>query len=262
MLHVFTALIEHLKGIQKPIVFIPNPGNAGDILILHGALELFKSLSITFTFGEYDKFFEDKHVIYSGGGNLIGLYTNCKIFLENNHKKNDITLLPATIRNEDSLISSLKDNVHIFCRELISYAYVQNMRDSKNTYLAPDMALYIHDVDKFKNKKRKGIGIVFRTDYEKRTEETLPTENYDLSSELMKGVAALNPDGIKQIGESMLEYVSNFEKIKTDRLHVGIACHLTETPCDLYPNSYYKNKAIYEFSLKKDPNIRFISYSR
>ena len=44
----FSVLITHLQGLQdKDIVYVPNPGNAGDVLIAHATLELFKKLNIS-----------------------------------------------------------------------------------------------------------------------------------------------------------------------------------------------------------------------
>jgi exopolysaccharide biosynthesis predicted pyruvyltransferase EpsI len=49
-----------------------------------------------------------------------------------------------------------------------------------------------------------------------------------------------------------------YKKIDTDRLHVAIGATLLEKKVTLFPNSYYKNKAVYDYSLRKFPNISFI----
>jgi len=44
----------------------------------------------------------------------------------------------------------------------------------------------------------------------------------------------------------------------TDRLHVAILAVILGKDTILYPNSYYKNKGVYEFSLSKYPNLKFV----
>ena len=53
--------------------------------------------------------------------------------------------------------------------------------------------------------------------------------------------------------------VSSFTKINTNRLHVAIMGALYGREVNLYPNSYYKNKEVYEYSIKnKFSNVKFI----
>jgi len=257
----FTTLKTHIETLRNTeIIFIPNPGNAGDILIAHGALKFFNDLGIKFSFGRFNQVFFNKHLIYGGGGNLVGTYVDCKSFLQNNHTQNIITLLPATITQEDFLISQLGEKITIFCRDLISYAYVKKFfKYHNNLHTSPDMALYLEKQNY--TKTRQGLGILFRTDSERNLKtESFSPENCDITIELIKYLTRINPEQIKNISESLLQFVSKFELVKTDKLHVAIACHLTETPCELYPNSYYKNEAVYNFSLKNSPYIKFIPF--
>ena len=52
--------------------------------------------------------------------------------------------------------------------------------------------------------------------------------------------------------------IDTFEEVRTDRLHVAIAGALLHKSVSLYANAYFENRAVYEFSLKTFPNVRFI----
>ena len=51
--------------------------------------------------------------------------------------------------------------------------------------------------------------------------------------------------------------MSNYDKIFTNRLHLAIAGFLLNKEVHFYPNFYYKNEAVYDYSLKKYNNITF-----
>jgi SAM-dependent methyltransferase len=61
--------------------------------------------------------------------------------------------------------------------------------------------------------------------------------------------------------EYLLRAVDQFETIRTDRLHVAVAGVLLGKKVEIYPNSYFKNRAMYDFSFKRYPGARFIEWS-
>jgi exopolysaccharide biosynthesis predicted pyruvyltransferase EpsI len=50
----------------------------------------------------------------------------------------------------------------------------------------------------------------------------------------------------------------NARQIYTDRLHNAILSAILGKETFLYPNSYHKNKGVYEFSLSTYPNVKFV----
>ena len=50
---------------------------------------------------------------------------------------------------------------------------------------------------------------------------------------------------------SIFQYLSKYEVINTNRLHIAIAGCLLGIKVNMYSNNYYKNKAIYDYSLSK-----------
>ena len=127
-----TDIYTFLKNyIGKEIIYIPNPGNAGDSLIAFGTLNVFDEVGLNYTIGDFKATYTDKLLFYAGGGNLVGLYSQCRSFFENNMSNNTIILLPHTIKDEDALIKSFNDSIIIICRELVSYAYVSSLIKNK-----------------------------------------------------------------------------------------------------------------------------------
>lgn len=94
----------------------------------------------------------------------------------------------------------------------------------------------------------KGILNAFRSDCESKF-KFVPEPNSDIS---------YNGYATKPLNE-FLNTISQFEQINTDRLHVAITAVLLGKKVNLYPNSYFKNKAVFEYSLSRFPNINFIN---
>ena len=240
------------KYIDKEIIYIPNPGNVGDHVIAYATMEIFDKIKLKYTVGDINGEYRNQILFYGGGGNFIGMYDNCKNFVRKNYINNKIVVLPQTIKDEDSIIRQLNNNVIILCRERVSYSYVYRLSKYKsNIYLSKDLALYL-DVDKYKNIIGKGECNLFRTDTEK-TSIKMPYNNVDISLTLMD-----NKKNIKEMAISMIEYISEYDTINTNRLHVAIVSSLLGKNVNFYKNSYYKNKAIYEYSLFMFDKTKFI----
>lgn len=236
--------------VNQEIIYIPNPGNAGDSLIAFGTIQIFDDLGLNWKMGNINDEYHNKTLFYAGGGNLVGLYNNCKKFIEKNKNDNKIIILPHTIKSEDIFLSSLNDNIIIFCREETSYNYVlKTFKHKKNVYLSKDMAFYINNLDKYKIIKGNGVCNAYRTDKEK-TNIKIPEDNNDLSRTLCKPGNTKEINVIKDVSLSIFDYLSKFETINTNRLHIAIAGSLLDKNVNIYSNSYYKNKSMFEYSIK------------
>ena len=56
----------------------------------------------------------------------------------------------------------------------------------------------------------------------------------------------------------ILDYINKYEVVNTNRLHGAIGGSLLNKRVNFYKNSYWKNKEMYEYSLKnKYPNTIF-----
>lgn len=95
----------------------------------------------------------------------------------------------------------------------------------------------------------------FRTDSE-RTEIKLPDDNVDVSEILTMGVETRAL--AYQASHYFLSFLNRYSTINTNRLHVCIGGMLLGKKINFYPNSYYKCRAVYEYSLANHPAVRLV----
>jgi len=235
---------------NRSIVYIPNPGNAGDSLIAQGTVQLFDDLRLNWSMGEIGKTYKGETLFYAGGGNLVGLYGNCRDFLKRNKDHNQIVILPHTIKSEDAFLSKLNNNVIIFCRERTSYEYVLSVfKHRENVYLSKDMAFYIEGIETYKATIGRGVCNAYRLDCEK-TNIAIPRGNIDLSNALNKSKNTCDKNVITEVSHSVFAHISKYEVINTNRLHIAIAGALLGKKVNFSPNIYYKNQAVFEYSIQ------------
>lgn len=223
------------------------PGNYGDSLIWHGTMKLLEGLDIAVNYVDEKSVNLRPTLFIDGGGNLVDYYHNVRNFLERmKDRYQKVIILPHTVYGEKQkeLLRNLKNNIAIFCRERMSYEFVSKCAGNCGVYLWHDMAFY-NKIDK----KESGAGVLnaFRNDVES-IKINIPADNIDISQ---NGYA-------KKPLDQLLHTISPYSVVNTDRLHVAIAATLLGKEVNLFANSYYKNKAVYEYSLKKYPNIKFI----
>ena len=296
---------------NEPILYCPNPGNAGDSAIALATYQLFEEVGCSYTIvNRYaDLNTRGKIIVYGGGGNLGSPeYGEARQFIGQYHERaKRLIVLPHTVRGNEDLLQNLGKNIDIFCRERVSYDWVNEHVTAGNVYLADDMAFGLdagmlldrHGPSRRKLMRRIGSGVwlsllnrtalrrskdfdfhvngrlgltalyqlmgrtVFqekvlsavRTDAE-RTDQREPPGNVDVSRVFEYGVLPLSR--AQEATVFLLAYLDQFERIVTNRLHIGILGALLHKEVDFYPNSYYKNKAVYEFSMRsRFPNVRW-----
>ncbi|WP_137180340.1 hypothetical protein [Roseomonas sp. AR75] len=92
-----------------------------------------------------------------------------------------------------------------------------------------------------------GVLNCFRLDNE-ATDIEIPPDNIDLPIVFMYGVAP--PPVANHAARSLIETLAKFDEVRTNRLHVAIACGLIGKRTLFYPNNYYKCEAVWDFSMK------------
>lgn len=278
-----TDSVKFCAELDKPLIYIPNYGNLGDSLIATGTKMAFDSLGVNFQPIESINKISNAVLVYAGGGNLVPYYKNCSNFLSAViNKPNSVVILPHTISGHSELIKNLDERHHLFCREEKSYQYVSLFQSAK-TYYDHDLALRINPEILFSNYSRdiknapeelvkeveiilrksihysrsnRRIGYFFRGDMESKIHKI--DNSFDISN-LMISNWKLN-EFTTLISTAFLMAISMFDKIYTDRLHVAIGASILKIPTKLYPNSYYKNRAVFESSLKNFGS--FISFEK
>ncbi len=253
MIYNETDLAVFLKKYSgKQVVYCANPGNAGDALIAHATFTLFAKLDIRPEIIKHEEIVRDKIIFYAGGGNLVeGKYKNAFNFIRNNYRQNhEIILLPHTVHGYDELLLSAK-NLTIICREKTSYQNLSAIGfPSERLLLAHDMAFQLAKTE-FQEYRCTGEGTAncFRTDQESSKVFDIPKDNLDISLS-WNGDLWHRPDFAKNVTHSLACYLSAFETVQTDRLHIAILVAIMGKKVFLYPNNYYKIKAVFEYSIK------------
>ena len=271
---------------NETIYYCPNPGNAGDALIALGAYQLFDKLDINYKIARIGDDLSNRIVFYGGGGQLVNLYNGYAINFLKRHKDTvkKLVILPSTIDLDQDILRSFDDRVDIICREKISYNYVRSIHDPAKTFISDDLAFSLDITKLFEHKFEKFVKSIFllknvyhylkftynkivllssksrilnsfRTDSEK-TNFQLPDDNYDVASQF--GALVFNENLSTIIGYYLINFLNTFEVINTNRLHIAISSAIMGKKVNFYPNIYWKNKAVYDYSMKtRYPNVRW-----
>jgi exopolysaccharide biosynthesis predicted pyruvyltransferase EpsI len=250
------------KYSQQQVAYCANPGNAGDAIIAYSTFLLFEKIGIQPELITCTQQVENQVVFYSGGGNLVeGKYKDAYHFIKNNTAKNkEIIVLPHTVWGYDDMLLSA-DNLIIICREKVSYEHLfSNGFPPERLFLAPDMAFLLPrtEFDAYKKNERKGVANCFRVDAESLNGIDIPDNNIDISLS-WNGELWHRPEFAKNVTHNLACYLSGFNEVRTDRLHIAILAALMGKQVHLYPNNYYKIKAVFEYSMRDSwKNVSFI----
>jgi exopolysaccharide biosynthesis predicted pyruvyltransferase EpsI len=264
-----TLMVDFLKELRnKRVFYFPNSGNAGDSLISAATMQLFRRLNIPFETTLIEPDARNEIVVLGGGGNFIPLYETIRNAFIRYKNARQIILLPHTIRGNEDILSELGSNVTIFCREVPSYLHLQTLNLKASYYLAHDMAFHLdaeallfsseaalyqaHFDEALKNYNIniRSPSIMSEAHFTRSDEEAtgqLSRCDADISSIFGFGVW---PGDAERSSWCLLEAIRCVDKIVTDRLHVGIGSALLDKTCVLHDNSYGKNKAVYDHSLR------------
>jgi exopolysaccharide biosynthesis predicted pyruvyltransferase EpsI len=262
-----------------PVLFFPNPGNAGDSLIAAATTAAFVRNGVRATTIDLDAPVEGGVVLLGGGGNLIPLYHQIREAIGRfAGRARRLVLLPHTIRGNEAALQRLDGSCTIFCRDPPSFAHVRAVRPDVDARLAHDMAFHLdaaafledealaaraapvwqealanHGIDAARLRHPAGIDLS-RLDSESRLRE--PRSDIDISHVFTFGTG---PEGAALGAWCLLKTISEARLVVTDRLHVALGAALLGIPCRLYDNFYGKNEAVYRHSLAgRFANVRLM----
>ena len=241
----FAALGEYLKNRcgDSVVYYMANPGNWGDGLIRQGTLRFFRDLGLKFT--EIMSKEELARLsptittlIYGGGGAWCKLWNHGELWATTFKQRFHVIVLPSTYEMQFAI-----PNTTFFCRD-----QYESQANVPAATFCHDMAFYLkHSVSPVP--AGSGEGYFFRTDAESGRSRPIPPSNDDIS---LKG---------NQFSDvaPLVATVAKFESVHTDRLHVAITGCLLKKKVFLYPNSYFKNKAVYRSSMQDHfENVEFM----
>lgn len=244
---------------RKEVTWVPNGGNGGDALIAQGTKDFFEKIGLKYQIGKEGSKYTNEVLVFGGGGNIVGMYTGGENFVKRNIADNTIIILPHTIKDVDEMLRMFKPSDVVFVRERKSYAYVKSVIPHESSlYLSKDMAFYINMKNMPTPKKGSGRLNFFRTDIEKKKGFRNPENNMDLSNMINYDPSMRDMKKVYRTTYEFLARINEYETVFTNRLHGGIGGYLMKKKVKLHDNSYGKNKAVYDYSLKKHSNVTFV----
>lgn len=259
----FENILNNYLG-DSVLVVNPTGGNPGDDLITMGTIKLLSQMNISNELktiswislqnrflGDRWKFHEYDLVILRGGGYINDVWFGGRGMIKTIAKfSKDFIIGPQSCWIKDgSLHKVLKSLPHIswfFCREKYSYDAIKNMGLNFATGLTPDCVFYLSKEELEKiciPVTGQKILFCFRSDKEGVFKRT-PSNNIDLSQ--MNSVS------------QYVSIIESCEEVHTDRLHVACIGAILGKKVMFHESSYWKNRGVYEYSLRAFPNVHFV----
>lgn len=274
---------------KKAFKYVANEGNAGDALIGTGTWQFFEDCQVAPEFATTSNIFNGDSVIYSGGGNLVPEYTNCRDFLERCLQVgvSRAMVLPHSIRGHHDLLRRLDSRFTLVCRDQDSVQRVMATGTKATVMFAPDMALYI-DVQRLFDLCDSYRGIQLWTRFVRNRQlhkyirwqvalrRLRPTTRSSLTVLRTDAEATLaNPgdpmgdlpsfygsqykfrEEFDLVSRDLLGILKAASSVRTNRLHVGVAGALVGCEVTYFDNSYGKIRALYDAWLSHIPTVKF-----
>jgi hypothetical protein len=245
--------------VAERVTFVPNPGNVGDAFI---NLACFRAL--TSHFGKVvvcsvEQQPQTECVFIAGGGNLIeGLYTTISDFVTSRCRGRRVIFFPSSVKGFGTWLDGLGGRARMICREPMSFAHVAAHLPAEDLHLAHDAAFSLADV--------------IRTVFAAQIQQHPAAQARFLRGDGERAGQAQRGDGdvMAHTGGNWLDLAAaeravaetaatmlRFGRIYTDRLHGAILAAMLDRYVVLMPNSYYKNRAVFDHSLRRFANVRF-----
>ena len=236
-------------------------------------------------------------ILMQGGGNFGDLWRkhqDLRLEVIRAYPNNKIIILPQTVFyndtavfQEDAKIFNSHKNLYICARDTVSFEFLQKSLTC-NLLLVPDMAFYITGklLKKHSRKEEDRVLFLKRNDpefseydfnsYITEDEATLDTCDWPTMEQQFKAKTYLDkllwhkkrlgripdiyadwifrPHQVKK----GVEFVSQYKKVYTTRLHVAILSLLLDKETVFFDNSYGKNSSFYDTWLADVKGITFI----
>jgi len=248
------------------VAFAPSQLNLGDQAIFLAEMQFLRPFGKVAAISNTDykkcksKIPEKTLIILTGGGNLGDIWVHEEKARRNvlkNHTKNPMILFPQSFyygdqsKLEGSIPYYRRNHFWLTARDDDSYSQMKKVYGDR-VIETPDIVLSASKNDFcVKQSGRSGVLFCFRSDKEKKIseEDTLKLEKaVDKFSytDMISDVPITEDNRMDLVSRKMNEF-AGAELVITDRLHGMIFSALTETPCIVLPNTYYKVKGQYRW---------------
>jgi exopolysaccharide biosynthesis predicted pyruvyltransferase EpsI len=271
-----------IQNKDKFITAVQPGGNNGDYLIYKGLNKRLKQLGIQYRDGVSKTAGRKNIILIQGGGNMGDLWGNGVSLLRKMISGYTYPIIVApqsyyfTVTNFSDVFKGVKREIHLFCRERSSYSILKKMQLPSNVkiHVSDDTAFYMTkedfaDISPHQIEGKEGkeyVLLCFRTDKESSLGDlgNMRSKITDIFQKILgdTNVGIVEKDiSISIPFNDFVGYVKGAKVVVTDRLHVSILASILEKPVILFSNSYFKSKAVYEYSLKHFPYTKFVDSS-
>ena len=244
-----SPLLEHLRLLGH-FQWIPNPGNAGDGLITIGTRRLFNQANLKYHQTSRHEIVSGMPAVYGGGGawcRAFGIAS--EIVQEIAPLAGSVVILPSTFElNQIKRISNLP-NLFFYGRDHASVELVSQL--GLAVEFAHDLAFGC-PIPASTKVEENSVLAAFRKD-------RIGTPNVPGLESIKATVARdFSREGNHLSEDLLMQFVSGFQTVHTDRLHVAIAATMLGRETILYPNGdqYKKNADLYQSTLARFENCR------
>jgi len=242
---------------DQPFVFVEPGGNAGDSLIYRGAEKLARAAGISYTALNHAEFMRSASdpdaIVYlhgSGGYNSWcsgkpmeelekAATTHCGVVIQGPSTFHDD---PSFLKRRvaDPLEHRKATHLFVFARERVSYDAIRRVLPSwTEPMLDHDTALNLDFTDLDPGCPR-GNHTFYAIRQDKEARRFHHREFFGVWADPWKIARSFDP---------WLRLHAQAAEIITNRLHSSIAGSILGKPTTLLPNSYFKNRAVWEYSL-------------
>ena len=268
------------KDERRRLFFRPELGNAGDALINAGFYTLARRLGLDYveiTGGRraVPELGREDLLILAGGGSLSSHWDIGEQTLDSLTCFDvPLLLLPQSLQGRENVLARLREQDTLFVREEYSLRYARSLHLACPVHLDHDMALSLDTAlvlatpvrhlprsrddlrraaafARHRVRARRGLPLTaWRSDSE-ATSDRQARRRDDLSA--LADFGTLDRAANLRSARKMLEVISWYDSVETDRLHVGVGAALLGKPVTLHANAYHKIRGVYEYSLRDDP---------
>jgi exopolysaccharide biosynthesis predicted pyruvyltransferase EpsI len=252
---------------DRKIFFIEPGGNFGDHLIYKGAYKLAKAAGLDMTvlsFAEFEqKKFGPADTLYiHGGGGFVPWWSGKPMKMLKKLSQEFLGTLivgPTTFSDDAEYIRTVFNDcigghnfkeLFMFTRDLLSFAILEKHLPCRAHIACDhDTALNLTKADLVQGEHPAGGYTLYALRQDKERPASQP---YDYLS-------WLDPIDVSSSFEEWLQFHWRAKKIVTNRTHSTIVGMILGIPTVMLPNSYHKNRSVWEFSLR-DRGVQWLDH--
>ncbi|MCC7086816.1 MAG: polysaccharide pyruvyl transferase family protein [Pirellulales bacterium] len=213
----FAKVMDPLRG--KRIGYVRPVGNVGDQLIEWATFQLFDKFGIHWNVVSLEQPPNADELVFGGGGNMGSFYqANWNL-----REKAMSFGIPMTILPQSFMTAEDRPFHRVYLRERRSFKFCPT------GIFAPDLALGLEYANSIL--PQHDLGVFIRRDCELKVKRPWLTRD---------------PVRLCKTPQEYLQLAAQYRRIITDRLHFAISGLILRRETTILPNSYHKNRGMYE----------------